>query len=108
MDYDLGYFNMDSCRLKPGPNPFGPRVLNDLSLLMSRGDPKYVWMNPAGGHIGRSPKWSAAEITQKVVFPWAQRKLQSYDRRQTKNRSICACDFFAVSQESVLIRICPV
>jgi hypothetical protein len=27
MDYDLGYFDMDSCRLVPGPNPFGPRVL---------------------------------------------------------------------------------
>ena len=27
MDYDLGYFDMDSCRLEPGPNPFGPRVL---------------------------------------------------------------------------------
>ena len=27
MDYDLGYFDMDSCRVEPGPNPFGPRVL---------------------------------------------------------------------------------
>ena len=27
MDYDLGYLDMDSCRLEPGPNPFGPRVL---------------------------------------------------------------------------------
>jgi hypothetical protein len=27
MDYDLGYFDMDSCRLEPGPHPFGPRVL---------------------------------------------------------------------------------
>lgn len=27
MDYDLGYFDMDSCRLEPEPNPFGPRVL---------------------------------------------------------------------------------
>jgi len=50
--------------------------IDDLFLLMSRGDPKDVWMNPAGGHMGRSPKWSAPEITQKVVFPWVQRKLQ--------------------------------
>ena len=27
MDYDLGYFDMDSCCLEPGPNPFGPRLL---------------------------------------------------------------------------------
>ena len=25
--YDLGYFDMDSCRLEPEPNPFRPRVL---------------------------------------------------------------------------------
>ena len=27
MDYDLGCFDMDSCRLEPRPNPFGPRTL---------------------------------------------------------------------------------
>lgn len=27
MDYDLRYFDLDSCRVEPGPNPFGPRVL---------------------------------------------------------------------------------
>jgi len=27
MGYDLGFFDMDSCRVEPGPNPFGPRVL---------------------------------------------------------------------------------
>ena len=40
MDYDLGYFDMDSCRLEPGPNPF-PRVftmwpvqtVNDVSSM---------------------------------------------------------------------------
>jgi pimeloyl-ACP methyl ester carboxylesterase len=50
--------------------------IDDLFLLMSRGDPKDVWMNPAGGHMGRSPKWSAPEITQKVVIPWVLRRLQ--------------------------------
>ena len=24
---DLGYFDLDSCRVEPGDNPFGPRVL---------------------------------------------------------------------------------
>jgi pimeloyl-ACP methyl ester carboxylesterase len=50
--------------------------IDDLFLLMSRGDPKDVWMNPAGGHMGRSAQWSASQITEKVVFPWVQRKLQ--------------------------------
>jgi transposase InsO family protein len=27
MDYDLGYFDLDSCRVEPGDNPFGPQVL---------------------------------------------------------------------------------
>jgi len=32
MDYDLGYFDMDSCSLEPGPNPFGARVLTMLPV----------------------------------------------------------------------------
>ena len=27
MNYDLGYFDFDSCRVEPIDNPFGPRVL---------------------------------------------------------------------------------
>ena len=27
MDYDLGYFDDETCRLKPIANPFGPKVL---------------------------------------------------------------------------------
>ena len=27
MQYDLGYFDMYSCRIEPGPNPFVPRLL---------------------------------------------------------------------------------
>jgi len=30
MDYDQRYFDMYSCRVEPGPNPFGPRVLSHL------------------------------------------------------------------------------
>ena len=25
MDYDLGFFDMDSCRVEAAPNPFGPK-----------------------------------------------------------------------------------
>jgi putative transposase len=27
MHYDLGYFDDESCRIEPLPNPFGPKVL---------------------------------------------------------------------------------
>ena len=27
MNYDLGYFDLDSCRVEPIDNPVGPRVL---------------------------------------------------------------------------------
>ncbi len=27
MDYDLGYFDLDSCKVEPLENPFGPKVL---------------------------------------------------------------------------------
>ena len=27
MDYDLGYFDHETCRLEPLDNPFGPKVL---------------------------------------------------------------------------------
>jgi putative transposase len=27
MDYDLGYFDDETCRLEPLANPFGPKVL---------------------------------------------------------------------------------
>jgi putative transposase len=32
MDYDLGYFDEDSCRLEPLDNPFGPKVLTMSSV----------------------------------------------------------------------------
>ena len=28
MDYDLGYFDDETCRLEPIENPFGPKVLS--------------------------------------------------------------------------------
>jgi putative transposase len=31
MDYDLGYFDHETCRLEPIENPFGPKVLGPLS-----------------------------------------------------------------------------
>jgi hypothetical protein len=30
MDYDLGYFDDETCRLEPLENPFGPKVLDPV------------------------------------------------------------------------------
>jgi hypothetical protein len=37
MDYNLGYFDHETCRLEPLANPFGPRVLQVPGLQCSRG-----------------------------------------------------------------------
>ena len=31
MDYDLGYFDHETCRLEPLENPFGPKLVNPVS-----------------------------------------------------------------------------
>jgi len=35
MDYDLGYFDHETCRLEPLDNPFGPKVLPEEKGGMS-------------------------------------------------------------------------
>lgn len=47
----------------------------DLYLLLEHGDPKEAWVNPAGGHMGRSPEWPSSRIAGKVVMPWLARCL---------------------------------
>ena len=49
--------------------------ISDLYLLMKRGDPKLVWVNPEGGHMGRSEHWPGDRIRQEVVQPWLMRQL---------------------------------
>ena len=41
MDYDLGYFDNEACRLEPIENPFGPKVLplRDLHLAPAQAKP---------------------------------------------------------------------
>jgi esterase FrsA len=51
----------------------------DIYVLLEHGDPKEAWINPAGGHMGRSPEWPSAAIAEKVVLPWIARRLE---RRQ--------------------------
>jgi len=47
----------------------------DLYLMMKHGDPKDVWVNPDGGHMGRSERWPQGQIIERVVMPWIERKL---------------------------------
>ncbi len=48
----------------------------DLYLLLEHGDAKQVWVNPQGGHMGRSPQWPAAAISERVLMPWIARQLE--------------------------------
>lgn len=52
----------------------------DLVLLLEHGDPKDAWVNPQGGHMGRSPEWPSSAIAEKVLMPWIARQLE---RRKT-------------------------
>ena len=42
----------------------------DLYLLLHTGTPKFAWVNPNGGHTGRSADWNEEKITGGVVVPW--------------------------------------
>ena len=48
----------------------------DLYLLMKHGEPKDAWVNPEGGHLGRSERWPQGRILSEVVRPWVLRHLQ--------------------------------
>ena len=48
----------------------------DLYVLLEHGDAKGAWINPAGGHMGRSPQWPSQAIFERVVMPWMLRQLQ--------------------------------
>jgi dienelactone hydrolase len=48
----------------------------DLYLLLEHGDAKDTWVNPQGGHMGRSPHWPSSAIAEKVLMPWMLRRLR--------------------------------
>ena len=48
----------------------------DLYLLLEHGDAKEAWVNPQGGHMGRSPQWPAAAISERILMPWITRQLK--------------------------------
>jgi esterase FrsA len=49
----------------------------DLTLLINSGaEPREAWINPAGGHMGRTAdKWPDPVIFRKVILPWELRHL---------------------------------
>ncbi len=49
--------------------------IDDLQLLLNHGDPKEAWVNPTGGHMGRSVQLSDQKIFETVVLPWVVRRL---------------------------------
>jgi esterase FrsA len=48
----------------------------DLYLLLEHGDAKDAWVNPSGGHMGRSKEWPSPAIAEKVLMPWIVGKLK--------------------------------
>ncbi|HUK10154.1 MAG TPA: alpha/beta fold hydrolase [Stellaceae bacterium] len=49
----------------------------DLDLLLHTGSAKEAWVNPVGGHMGRSADWPDSKIFEQVVLPWVLKRLGS-------------------------------
>ena len=47
----------------------------DLYLMMKHGDPKLAWVNPEGGHMGSSERYSGGWIREHITEPWVFRHL---------------------------------
>ncbi len=50
--------------------------IEDLYLLLRSGSPKEAWVNPEGGHMGRSKTLKDHEIFTDIVLPWIVRRLK--------------------------------
>jgi esterase FrsA len=48
----------------------------DAYALLEHGNAKDAWINPHGGHMGRSPQWPSSAIAEKVLMPWMLRRLK--------------------------------
>lgn len=49
--------------------------IDDLYLLLRTGTPKFAWVNPSGGHTGRSPDMTEDKIHRNVIVPWLKQQL---------------------------------
>jgi pimeloyl-ACP methyl ester carboxylesterase len=51
--------------------------ISDLyMLLQSGGSAKWSWVNPDGGHTGRSQEWPNSRISEQVITPWIKARLE--------------------------------
>ncbi len=53
----------------------------DLYLMMKHGDPKQAWVNPVGGHMGRSEQWPMGRILEQIVEPWLMHQIGMEPKR---------------------------
>ena len=53
--------------------------IDDLELLINSGtEPREAWINPAGGHMGRTADtWPDPVIFKKIILPWEVRHLNA-------------------------------
>ena len=51
-------------------------AIEDAFLLLRHGDAKHAWVNPRGGHMGRSAEWPQPLIAEKVLLPWMAERLE--------------------------------
>jgi len=51
----------------------------DAYLLLEHGSAKEAWINPQGGHMGRSPEWPSPAIAEKILMPWIARRIADVD-----------------------------
>jgi hypothetical protein len=45
-------------------------------LMQSGGSAKWSWVNPDGGHTGRSAEWPNSRIGEEIVMPWIKARLE--------------------------------
>ena len=51
--------------------------ISDLYILLqSGGTAKEAWVNPNGGHTGRSADWPNSRIFEEIILPWIKAKLE--------------------------------
>lgn len=49
--------------------------IEDLYLLLRNGRPKHAWVNPRGGHLGRSVDWPDERILREIIIPFVKARL---------------------------------
>jgi esterase FrsA len=60
--------------------------ISDLYLLMqSGGSAKWSWVNPDGGHTGRSAEWPNSKIGEEIVMPWIKARLEAAPEKTKAN-----------------------